>query len=181
MVELISKSPCDGLLPLKIGRVEATEADLGSLTAIMPYTGKDKALSETLKDAHGLAAPGPNRSTGKEGARAIWFGRGQLLLAGPEPDTSLAIHAALSDQSDAWACVELTGPDVEDVLARLVPVDMRSASFKRGQSVRTLIQHMNGSITRIGADRFLVLVFRSMAATLVHDLKEAMESVAAQN
>lgn len=102
-------------------------------------------------------------------------------MAGPEPDTSLAIHAALSDQSDAWACVELTGPDVEDVLARLVPVDMRSASFKRGQSVRTLIQHMNGSITRIGADRFLVLVFRSMAATLVHDLKEAMESVAAQN
>jgi sarcosine oxidase gamma subunit len=42
------------------------------------------------------------------------------------------------------------------------------------------VQHMNGSVTRIGADSFVILVFRSMAGTLYHDLERAMESVAAR-
>jgi sarcosine oxidase gamma subunit len=39
---------------------------------------------------------------------------------------------------------------------------------------------MNGSVTRTGADTFLVMVFRSMAGTLLHDLQRAMESIAAR-
>ena len=39
---------------------------------------------------------------------------------------------------------------------------------------------LNASITRTGAETFLILVFRSMAETLRHDLKEAMEAVAAR-
>ena len=54
-------------------------------------------------------APGPNRATGKAGARAIWFGRGMILQGGPAPDPSLAEHAALTDQTDGWACVQLEG------------------------------------------------------------------------
>jgi sarcosine oxidase subunit gamma len=39
---------------------------------------------------------------------------------------------------------------------------------------------MTASITRTGAESFLILVFRSMAATLVHDLKQAMAAVASR-
>jgi sarcosine oxidase subunit gamma len=39
---------------------------------------------------------------------------------------------------------------------------------------------MMASITRIGAQSFQIMVFRSMARTLVHDLKTAMEAVAAR-
>jgi sarcosine oxidase subunit gamma len=180
VVELIAKSPCAGLLPLAIGAQTAAEADPGVLTAILPYRGQDDAVSAALEAAHGMAAPAPGRATGRQGARAIWFGRGQLLLAGPAPDPALAASAALVDQSDAWACVELSGPEAEDVLARLVPVDLRAGQFKRGHTARSQIGHMNGSVTRIGAERFLLMVFRSMAATLAHDLKDAMETVAAR-
>lgn len=180
MAELIAKSACAGLLPLEIGSVTAVDAELGALTSLMPYQGQGAALAKALKSAHGLAIPGAMRATGKAGARAIWFGKDQILLAGPEPDAGLAACAALSDQSDAWACVELSGAGAEAVLARLVPVDLRAGNFKTGHTARTMIQHMNGAVTRIGADRFLVMVFRSMAATLVHDLKAAMETVAAR-
>ncbi|MEL7099227.1 MAG: sarcosine oxidase subunit gamma [Pseudomonadota bacterium] len=176
MAELIAKSPCDGLLPRTIGDTTLEEVSLGTLTSVAPYKGEP----DPLKDAHGMAFPAPNRATGKEGARAIWFGRGMALLAGPEPEASVAQHAALTDQTDAWACVTLTGAGAEDVLARLVPIDTRAATFKRGHSARTQLQHINVSLTRLGADSFLILGFRSMAGTLVHDLVEAMETVAAR-
>lgn len=180
MAELVAKSPCAGLLPLEIGAAKLTEEEAGVLTSILPYKGQDKALSEALKAAYGMAFPAPNRATGKAGARAVWFGRDLALLMGPAPDAALAAHAALSDQSDAWAAVRLEGEATEAVLARLVPVDLRASVFKRGHTVRSQVAHMAGSVTRVGEKAFLILVFRSMAATLVHDLKTAMEAVAAR-
>ncbi|GAA6199174.1 sarcosine oxidase subunit gamma [Aquicoccus sp. SU-CL01552] len=180
MAELVAKSPCAGLLPLEIGAVKLTEEDLGAVTALLPYKGREKSLSQALQAAHGMAFPAPNRATGKAGARAVWMGREQAFLMGPAADPGLAEHAALSDQSDAWAAVRLEGAGAEEVLARLVPVDLRGAVFTRGHTARSQVAHMPGSVTRVGERAFLILVFRSMAVTLVHDLKTAMEAVAAR-
>lgn len=176
---LTATSPCYGLPPKTLGTCTLTEADLGTLTSVAPFKGA--AVSDALKAAHGMAFPAPNRATGKSGARAIWFGRDIALLAGPAPDPGLGDLAALTDQSDAWACVTLSGDDAGAVLARLVPIDLRPAAFKQGHTARTQLGHMNASITRTGPDSFLILVFRSMAATLVHDLVTAMESLAARH
>ena len=181
MVELVSLSPCLSLLPLRIGDVELTESNVGNLTSIAPYRGQDKALSAALKTAHGMAAPAANRATGKDGARAIWFGHRMMLLQGPAPDENLAKHAALTDQSHAWVVTRLEGGGAEDVLARLTPIDLRPSQFKRGHTARTELQHMMASITRIGPQSFQIMVFRGFAETLVHDLKTAMQSIAARS
>jgi sarcosine oxidase subunit gamma len=180
VAELIARTPCEGLLPLKVGALVLEEDAPAAMTSVAPFDGQDKAVSQALKDAHGMAFPGPNRSTGKAGARAVWFGRGLAMLIGPEPDPALAAHAALSVQSDAWAVVRLDGEGAEDVLARLCPVDFRVKMFKRGHTARTELMHMMASVTRLGANSFQIMVFRSMAETLVHDLKTAMEGVAAR-
>ncbi|MDG1257047.1 MAG: sarcosine oxidase subunit gamma, partial [Paracoccaceae bacterium] len=46
--------------------------------------------------------------------------------------------------------------------------------------VRSSLYHMMASITRIGNNTFQIIVFRSMAETLVHDLSVAMKSVLAR-
>ena len=102
------------------------------------------------------------------------------MLIGPEPDGALAKHGAVVDQSDAWAVVSAKGPAVVDVLARLVPVDLRDGAMKRGHSIRTQVVHMNASVLKLGTDHFQIMVFRSMAGTLVHDLKGAMAAVASR-
>ena len=181
MVELIAKSPCDGLLPLNVRGMVLTEVDPGLMTSLASYEGQDKALSTALKSAHGMAVPGAGRSTGKAGARAIWFGQKVILLMGPAPDATLAVHAAQTDQSDAWAVVRLEGDGAADVLARLTPIDLRANQFKRGRTARTELAHMPASITRVGDNSFQVMVFRAFAQTLVHDLKVAMQSVAARH
>lgn len=180
MVELAPKTPLSGMTPLEIGASRLSEVELGVLTSLAPFKGQDAALSKSLNAAHGITLPGPGRATGKEGGRAIWFGNRMVLLAGPAPDTDLAAFAALSDQSDAWVSVRLEGADAEAVLARVTPLDLRIGVFRRGHSARTELRHMAASITRLSETAFLILAFRSMSGTLVHDLQEAMCGVAAR-
>jgi heterotetrameric sarcosine oxidase gamma subunit len=181
VVELTAETPLGGMSPLAIGRAQLSEVDLGRLTSLAPYKGQEAQMSKALEAAHGMTAPAPGRATGREGARAIWFGQRMVLLAGPDPDPSLARHAAVTDQSDAWACLRLDGEEAEAVLSRLTPLDLRQGAFKRGHTARTELSHMAVSITRISDRGFLILGFRSMARTLRHDLATAMEGVAARH
>lgn len=180
MVELIARTPAAGLLPFSAGATRLSELEPGHMTTIAPYHGRDAALSDALKAAHGMAAPAPNRTAGREGARALWFGQRVTLLMGPAPDATLADHAALTDQSDAWTVVQLEGKGATDVLARLTPLDLRPQVFRRGHTARTDLRHMMASITRPGERRYQIMVFRSFAETLVQDLRRAMEGVAAR-
>lgn len=180
MVELTAQTPLDGMAPLTIGDVTLSETDLGTLTSVAPFQGQTEAVAEIFKSAHGLDWPAPGQMQEQDGRRAIWFGRDMVLLAGPDPDARLAQHAALTDQTDAWTCVSLSGPGTDDILARLVPVDLRAGAFPVGSTARSLVQHMNGSVTRTASDTFLILVFRSMARTLLHVLQRAMASIAAR-
>ena len=180
VVELVENSAFSGLLPAEAGACRISAAPVGTLHLVLPYRGQKKALSGALKSAHGMAFPAAGRATGKEGARLVWFGLDQAMLIGPVPDAGLSEFAAVVEQSDGWAVLRLEGAQAEDVLARLVPVDMRSGHFKRGHSVRTQLRHLHVSITRVGAGVFQIMVTRSMSKTLVDELLGAMRVVAAR-
>ena len=180
MAELTAKSPCEGLLPFSTGSADLTELWPDHMTLIAPYKGQEDASSKALKTAHGVALPAIGGSEGDREVRVIWFARGQSLLIGPKADASLDATAAVTELTDGWAVVELKGKGVADVLARLSPLDFRLSHFPTGTSARTELKHMMASITRTSDEAFQIMVFRSMAATLVHDLKTAMEAVAAR-
>ena len=177
MARLIAKSPCDGLLPVTTDDLLLSEVDYGRITCLAPFKGQEKAASGQLKDQIGTGLPSPGRMTGKAGSRVVWSGLGQVMVLGPEVAIS---GAAQSDQSDGWACIALDGPEAAQVLARLTPLDLRASQFKRGHAARSLLGHMTCLFLRTGANRFELLVFRSMAHTAVHELTRAMESVSAQ-
>ena len=177
MAKLIASTACAGLLPKTIGTTTLTEVVAGPITLVAPLDGGRKATSEALKAAIGIAFPNPNRTLGK-GPRAIWCGLEQALIVGI--DCPVLPQAICVDHTDAWAIVRIEGDQVEDVLARLVPVDLRPTVFKRGHTARTLIGHMNGGVTRVGSNAFEIMVMRSMAGTLVHDLESAANGLAAR-
>lgn len=179
MGELKAVSACAGLVPLTIGGVSVDEVSLGSITSLSPF-GDASAFDVALKRAHGVGWPEPGQALGDDAARMVWFGRGEAVLIGPAADQSLVDVAAVVDVSDAWAAVCIEGPQAVDVLARLVPLDLRASASSEGQTVRTQLGHMGASITKLGPERFLILVFRSMAATLIHELKHAMAGVASR-
>jgi sarcosine oxidase subunit gamma len=169
-------------LPVETAGVRLTAPDPGPLTLIAPFRGQEGAVAQALRGAFGLDLPGPGETRTSHAARAIWFGRGQVLLMGTTlPPGLLDGIAAVTDQSDGWAAFRLDGPGTDDVLARLTPLDLRPHAFPPGRTARTLLGHMASSLTRWDRDSCDILVFRSMAGTAVHDLTTAMDRVAARS
>lgn len=175
VVELFAKTPAEGLkLPYAKGEAQLSEVPVQVMTSIAPFKGKEAEVAAAL----GTGLPKVGRTSGKSGEELAWFSQGQFLLIGPECPGGLEAAAAITDQSDAWCVLSLKGATAEDVLARLVPVDLRQAQFKRGHCLRSQLNHMQLHITRTGNDSFRLMCFRSMAGTMVHELSRAMELLA---
>jgi sarcosine oxidase subunit gamma len=126
----------------------------------------------------GLAMPAPNTFAEKKGARIVWTGREQAFLIGVEAPALEG--AAVTDQSDGWAVLAISGVAAVDVLARLVPVDLRLAACPVGTVLRTQVSHMNACVLRTGDYAFEIMVFRSMARTAWHEIEAAMQTLAAR-
>lgn len=178
MPSLIEKSACDGLLPIAAGGVTLGELPFARITSVAPLAGRERAVGTALK-ALGLGWPEPGRSVTTGAAACLWTGRGQAFLIGADPD-GLTGFAALTDQSDGWARMRLSGPGAEAVLARLVPLDLRAAAFPVGAVARTGLNHMMMVLSRVAGEDFDILVFRSMAASAVHELSRSMAACAAR-
>ncbi len=171
MAKLIALTPCADLLPLTHGEITVTEVVPDRLISVAPNAGQNKAVSALLQTQVGGGLSAVNRRSGP----VTWFGHGTWLVAA---DVTLDGLAATTDQSDAWAVVAISGAGVGNVLARLVPVDLRGGVFKKNHVAKTMLGHLSVTIVRASADTFEILVMRSMAQTLVHDLDVAMRSVA---
>ncbi len=167
MVRLVATDPFAGRLPLSGPGIAVSAADPGPMTLVMVRRGSAPRVA-------GLPFPDPGRVSAAErgGKRLIWMAPGQALLTGAPPPAGRDL--ALVDQSDGWAVARVAGPAGPEVLARLVPLDLRPAAFAPGTTARTLIGHMTGSVTRIDGDTLELMVMRSMAGTLVHDLGRAI-------
>nr|WP_247651027.1 sarcosine oxidase subunit gamma family protein [Roseovarius autotrophicus] len=176
---MVEKSPCAGLVPVAAGALRLSEIALGPITSVAPYKGQAAAVAAML-GAQGLGWPAPGQVIAQGAARVQWFGLDLALLIGVAPGAGLADHAALADQSDGWAVLRLEGAGAGDVLARLTPLDLRESIFGVGQTARSDLGHMAAAITRVEAEAYEIMGFRSMAGTLVHEMAAAMTRVAAR-
>ncbi|MDE3027108.1 MAG: sarcosine oxidase subunit gamma [Paracoccaceae bacterium] len=178
MASLITTSAFDASLPVAHGALTLAAAHVARITSVAPFNGKEKSVSAALKSAHGLAFPAPNRVLEKGAARIAFAGRGTAFLIDADP-AALDGLAALTDQSDGWATLRLTGAGAEDALARLVPIDLRSVAFPAGSAARTSLGHMMTLILSVESG-FDILVMRSMAHTATHEITTAMAALSAR-
>ena len=57
-------------------------------------------------------------------------------------------QVAMTDQSDAWVILALTGPLVYRTLERICPIDCSSPAMPIGTTARTIIEHLGTIILR---------------------------------
>ena len=175
MLKLISKSPLNGMKPIKVGSLVLSEITSVNMFTIQPFKNKTKTVSKELKKLFHLELPGDGKSLVAKDNTIMWIGMGQYLFLGNKVES---ISAAITDQSDAWTVVELAGIDSSDVMDRLCPVDVRSMEV--GDVIRSLLGHM-ATIVRKTDLGYELMVFRSFSKTLVHEIEGSMKSIAAQN
>lgn len=174
MVDLVARTACAGLLPLVHGGMTLRELNYGAIFAVAPFRGRSADVSAALQKAVGAGLPENGRLLSGKSGEVMWTGQGQYFVRAVKLPT---LAAAVSDQSDSWACVALEGKGALEVLARLCPLDLNA--MNEGDVARSLVGHMS-AITVMRSDGVDVMVFRSMAATLVHELDRVMRSVTAQ-
>ena len=179
MPELTTETLLDGAR-IAHGGAALTEAARAPLHWLAPFPGREASFGAALEAAHGVAWPEPGSVTRGEGVEARWAGRAQALLVGVAvAGAGLAAEGAVTDVTDVYVRLVLSGETRAAVLARLVPLDLRADRFSDGATARTLLGHIAAHLTA-RADGIEIAVMRSFGASAVHEIERAMRGVAAR-
>jgi len=85
--------------------------------------------------------------------------------------TSLAGLAAITDQSDLWHSLTLTGPAAIETLSRLLPTDLSAANFAVGSVILTRVGHLNIRLWHLDEATYEIAASRSYGEDLRHLLQ----------
>jgi sarcosine oxidase subunit gamma len=154
------------------------------MATVICYKGKRAELSAKLMDKYRLLLPdGPRRAANGTaallglGPRTFLFQREAGSFLEPELALALGDTAAITDQSDGYAVLRLSGPGVRAVLEKCVSIDLHERVFSPGSVASTSCAHLGVILWRLddeaGLAVFEMAVFRSFARSLWHFIEES--------
>ena len=176
-------TPTLGGVDITLGKNRIVERSDLALISIATPLGGDAALAKAIKSGWGLDMPGATQSTSTDGTALIRTSPDQVLLAFPHEgaDANEAVQSKLNGagyttlQTDAWVILDLSGPDTLAALERLCPLDL--ATFKTGETGRTVMEHMSAIACRIDDDQFRLLTASSSARSFLHAVETSYRYV----
>ena len=160
-----------------------TPRDGLGMTKVLARRGQAAALAQLFQTHFGVSLPGSPRRVSA----------GDIAVLGLRPDTWLATReqggnefaltvrplvasvASVTDQSDAYVVLRVTGTDTRDGLAKLIPIDLHPRAFAVGQVAETLAAHMGVLLWRLedaadGSSVFELAVPRSLSISFCQAL-----------
>jgi methylglutamate dehydrogenase subunit D len=183
--ELIEHAPFAGLpaVPAEdCGLIVRERNELG-LATILARKDKSAWLARRIREHFGLELPQGARRTQSSDLALVGMGPGAWLAIREGAANELAKSlqesigelASISEQSDGYAVLRLSGPKVRDALCKLVPVDLHPRAFRVGDAACTVAAHIGVTMWRLdddtdGSPVFELALFRSFAASFWHAL-----------
>jgi sarcosine oxidase, subunit gamma len=144
---------------------------LGHLT--LRGDGHDAAFAGAVHKATGLELPGALRLVSSGETSLQWLGPDEWLLIVPGGEElateqrlreALAgLHVAVVNVSGGQSLIELSGPNVRDVLMKSTSYDVHPGNFPVGKAVGTVFAKSQLVIRRTGEDTWELLIRRSFA------------------
>jgi sarcosine oxidase subunit gamma len=160
---------------------EITDLDLTSLA--VPHKGATK-LKTAIKSGFDLSKPTSVKSTANDKTRLLMTQPDQLFVMTPRSNhaettirNAIGDTAYITDQTDSWVVLELTGPSSRAALERICQVDLHPDVFKQNQMARTTMEHMGSMIIRTGDDTYLLMSASSSAASFLHAVEVSAQHV----
>ncbi len=163
------------------------EAPARSFLSLAARTGQADALAAAMKAAFDIDLPAPGQFATAKGAMALFSGPGQWFLSAAEETLLGRVQDAaqgtgsVTDQSDSFTALTLSGPRARDVLMRLSSLDFDDPAFPTGSTARTPMQQIGVIVARTGdGPDYLLNTPRSTARGFAHDVKVAIAAVLAR-
>lgn len=180
------KTPLSGF-DETIGEVTIREITGKTIVSLAIPLGGQKAAAAAIKKEFGLACPEPGFFNQAEKPLAIlaWTSADQFFLiredGDPIPaktvDTKLSGKAYVTDQSDSWAIVSLTGKGVMNTLERICPLDLNGPTLQPGRVARTHMEHLGVMVLRISPEQWWLMSARSSAKSFLHAITLSARNV----
>ena len=159
-----------------------------SIVSVSPYKGHEAEFNTAIDNLFNGAYPSTTKAfelTGEHACLLLPSSHSQWFLCFDDevPDPVAAAsdlfgkmtlnQVAMTDQSDAWVILALTGPLVYRTLERICPIDCSSPAMPIGTTARTIIEHLGTIILRRpddgnGKPCFWLMTARSSAASFLH-------------
>ena len=83
----------------------------------------------------------------------------------------------LSDQSDSWVIMRVSGENCLSALERISPIDIHPSAFPVGSVARTSMEHMATIIIHESEGSYLMLSLRSFAQSFLHAVTTSIKNV----
>ena len=181
MPNLTQTSPLNGFQKSYRG---LTIAELSGfeIVSVALAGGADKAAAK-MKTFLGAPLPEPSTWVSGKKGKTIWTSPGQYFLIteaeNDRLDEELAVkfegQAYFTLQTDGWACLQVSGDAVYDVLERFVSLDIRTAPV--GFAGRSTAHHMSVMVLKTAENSFTLLTPRSSSITFLHALEDVIEDL----
>lgn len=165
--------------------ITIAENDGLALASVAARLGREAECYAALNDLLG-AVPDVGKAILRDPEAGFWMGPDQWMLGAPRATHELlADHlkarfgdaASVTEQSGAWVCFDITGPEMENFCERICAVPIRR--MVAGDLQRTVIHQLGCFVIRREAsDHIRILGPRASAKTLHHALLTATHSIA---
>ena len=186
---LTAQSPLGGYETITDGAslIEVTGL---SMVSVAPLAGSQAAFQTAIVKLFKTGSQKPSATmaldrSGKQNcilmpsAQNQWFfcfdddGSNPIDAAKALLGTSLSNQMAMTDQSDSWVILALSGLHSRQTLARICPIDCSASAMPVGTTARTSMEHLGAIITRRPDEGdhqpcFWLLSARSSAASFLH-------------
>lgn len=170
---------------LSIGKLSLVPVNSMALYSLSYSLDDQNAVSQQLEKAFSLRLPAITASTqNNEGTvRCLGLQREQVLLLLHSDETSeqsirdsMNDQVYVTDQSDSWVILRVSGDDSREALARICPLDLHESVFTDGMVARTSMEHLSVIVIRDRAD-FLLLSPSSSAQSFLHAVEVSARHV----
>ncbi len=153
---------------------EVTNFSLAYLTA---FKGKGIELSGIIEKHFGIELPVASKTTSKNSVTFISVGPSQWLALAESTEAEKFIStletlagsiAAIVDQSDARAIVEISGSMVRQTLEKGVSIDLHPTNFALGDAATTFAAHLWITLWQTRSDpAYRIAVFRGFGSPML--------------
>ncbi len=164
-----------------VGPITVAESMDTALASLAARRGCEAEVRARAAEA-GIPLPGPGQAAAASLWGAFWVSPEMWFVEAPTASHEDIVAqlkslfgdaASLTEQTDAWIRLEVTGP-LQPLFERLCNVDL--ARFGLGSATRTLIEHLGVYAIRRGPEAMTVLGPRSSAGSLHEALLAAARS-----
>ena len=169
------------------GEVTIAESTSHAIMSVAVPRGGEKELSEAIALSFKTKLPPVGESTTStiKNARILGMQQDQFFLlfeysglnAVNELSKEIRAAAYLTDQSDSWVIITISGLQAYNALQRTCLVDLHRLNFPSGAVARTVMDHLSTIIVREEPNTFLLMSPSSSARSFLNCVETSIRNI----